>query len=423
MVKLLSLTSYLSLIWALFVSFCLAPGESLAQTATQYSRVVAQAERIAYLAAQRSALASQVATAALAPSAASLAVRMVAGPVGWAALGVGAGLVLAQMYYSQSDLSAIKTAASTPGGWQVASTNAGVQTFPGFGTNTPANATYPNARIQFSATNVPLCAVDTEYQHDWVVGPFQSLSTAVFFPGNFFVNGPAVNGQSLYVCHRKGIPGSTNPVQDGLIPPTPQQVANYVTTLPPSDPKSVEAHTNPVGTTGAAQPADTTISQPVSSTEMPTTVKPKPVPAGDIVVVDNVPPPASTPQQNTQQQTTTTKTTTTQNPDGSTTQQEETQATTSCAAGSHENRTFGTVLQAHQTIWSTSGLLGTLNLLKSLTWPSTLPVIALPSAFFGSQQVDFNQWAWFFTVLRTLVIATASIAAYRIIFVGGQTSP
>jgi len=48
-----------------------------------------------------------------------------------------------------------------------------------------------------------------------------------------------------------------------------------------------------------------------------------------------------------------------------------------------------------------------------------LPVIALPSAFFGSQQVDFNQWAWLFTVLRTLVIATASIAAYRIIFVGG----
>ncbi|HNI21125.1 MAG TPA: hypothetical protein PLS35_20590, partial [Nitrospira sp.] len=97
----------------------------------------------------------------------------------------------------------------------------------------------------------------------------------------------------------------------------------------------------------------------------------------------------------------------------------ETQATASCTVGSHESRTFGTVLQAHQTIWASSGLLGTLNLLKSLTWPSTLPVIALPSAFFGSQQVDFNQWAWFFTVLRTLVIATASIAAYRIIFVGG----
>jgi hypothetical protein len=156
-----------------------------------------------------------------------MAVRMVAGPVGWAALGVSAGLVLAQMYYSQSDLSAVKTAASTPGGWQVASTNAGVQTFPGFGTNTPGNPAYPNATIQFSATNVPLCAVDTEYQHDWVVGPFQSLSTAVFFTGNFFVNGPAVGGYSLYVPS-KGIPGSTSPIQDGLIPPTQQQVANFV---------------------------------------------------------------------------------------------------------------------------------------------------------------------------------------------------
>ena len=117
--KLLSLMTYLGFVWALFVSLCLAPGESFGQTATQYSRVVAQAERIAYLAAQRSALASQVATAALAPSASSFAIRLVAGPVGWAALGVGAGLVLAQMYYSQPDLAAIKTAASTPGGWQV----------------------------------------------------------------------------------------------------------------------------------------------------------------------------------------------------------------------------------------------------------------------------------------------------------------
>ncbi|MCI1280135.1 MAG: hypothetical protein LKG23_14250 [Nitrospira sp.] len=417
--KFLSLMTYLGFVWALFVSLCLVPGESLGQTATQYSRVVAQAERIAYLAAQRSALASQVATAALAPSTASMAVRMVAGPVGWAALGVSAGLVLAQMYYSQSDLSAVKAAASTPGGWQVTTTNAGVQTFPGLGTSTSGNAAYPFASIQFSAIDVPLCAIDAEYRHDWVVGPFQSVSTAVYFPGNFFVNGPAVGGQNLYVCHRVGIPGSPPPLQDGAIAPTQQQVADYVTSLPASDPKSIDAHTNPVGTTGSIQPADTTISQAVTPTEMPTTVKPKPVPAGDIVVADNVPPPASTPQQTTQQQTTTTTTTTTQNPDGSTTQQEETQATTSCAVGSHENRTFGTVLQAHQTIWGTSGLLGTLNLLKSLTWPSTLPVIALPSAFFGNQQVDFNQWAWFFTVLRTLVIATASIAAYRIIFVGG----
>ena len=392
--KFLSLMTYLGFVWALFVSLCLAPGESFGQTATQYSRVVAQAERIAYLAAQRSALASQVATAALAPSASSFAIRLVAGPVGWAALGVGAGLVLAQMYYSQPDLAAIKTAASTPGGWQVATTNAGTQTFPGLGTNTAANANYPNATIQFSTTDVPLCSTDSAFLHDWAVGPFQSVTTSVFFPGNVFVNGPLVGGQSVYVCHRKNTPGSTAPTQDALGTPTPQQVANYLTGLPASDPKSIDAHTNPVGTTGTTQPADTTVSQPVSPTEMPTTVKPKPVPAGDIVVVDSVPPPASTPQQNTQQQTTTT----TQNPDGSTTKQEETEATTSCTAGSHENRTFGTVLQAHQTVWASGGLLSTLNLLKSLTWPSTLPVIALPSVMFGNQQMDFNQWAWFFTV-------------------------
>ena len=78
------------------------------------------------------------------------------------------------------------------------------------------------------------------------------------------------------------------------------------------------------------------------------------------------------------------------------------------------------MLQEHQALWSSSGLLSALNLLKSLTWPSTLPVIALPSAFFGNLHVDFNQWTWFFTVLRTLVIAVASFAAYRIIFVGGR---
>ncbi len=225
--KLISLTGYLGLIWTVLVSLCIAPGESVAQT-THYARVVAQAERIAYLAAQRSAMASQVASAAVAPSAASLAVRMVAGPVGWAALGVGAGLVLAQMYYSPSDLSAIKSAASTPGGWQVSSSNAGTQTFPGLGTNTPGNPSYPNASIQFSTTNVPLCAVDSEYQHDWMVGPFHSVSTAVYFSGNFFVNGPPVGGHSLYVCHRKGIPGEPAPLQDASTPPTQQQAANYV---------------------------------------------------------------------------------------------------------------------------------------------------------------------------------------------------
>src|SRR5688500_11352197 len=128
--KLFALTSYLVPVWLLFVSFCLAPGESLALETTQYARVVAQAERIAYLAAQRSALASQVAAAAVAPSATSFAVRLVAGPVGWAALGVSAGLVLAQMYYSQADLAAIKQAASPPTGTYTYTFNGQTYTVP-----------------------------------------------------------------------------------------------------------------------------------------------------------------------------------------------------------------------------------------------------------------------------------------------------
>ncbi len=380
--KLLSLTSYLTFIWRLLFSICLTPGESLGQTATQYSRVVAQAERIAYLAAQRSALASQVAAAALAPSATSLAVRMVAGPVGWAALGVSAGLVLAQMYYSQPDLVAIKQTASPPTGNWTYSYNG--QTY-----------TIPNHNIAGSPTPAAICPGGLMF--GYLGSPTPGMTSA---------------GPTNWWC-------PPSPAQQTTGTPTSTDIQQYLLGQSPTDPNAIEQHTIPVGTTGTTQPADNTVSQPVSPTEMPTTVKPKPIPAGDIVVADNVPPPASTPQQNTQQQTTTTTTTTTQNPDGSTTEQEETQATTSCTVGAHESRTFGTLLQEHQTRWGASSLLGTLNLLKSLTWPSTLPVIALPSVFFGSQQVDFNQWAWFFTVLRTLVIATASIAAYRIIFVGG----
>jgi hypothetical protein len=156
---------------------------------------------------------------------------------------------------------------------------------------------------------------------------------------------------------------------------------------------------------------------------MPTTVKPKPVPAGDITVVDTCPTsgqhaateyPATDDDHEPRRPRRT--------PTARRHSRKKPKRPRPVRQAAHENRTFGTVLQAHQTIWATSGLLSTLNLLKSLTWPSTLPVIALPSAFFGSQQVDFNQWAWFFTVLRTLVIATASIAAYRIIFVGGQAT-
>ena len=65
-------------------------------------------------------------------------------------------------------------------------------------------------------------------------------------------------------------------------------------------------------------------------------------------------------------------------------------------------------------------MIGAVNLLKNLVWPTTLPTITLPSQFFGTLAVNFNDWSWFFTALRTLVIAIATLASYRIIFVGGR---
>jgi hypothetical protein len=69
--------------------------------------------------------------------------------------------------------------------------------------------------------------------------------------------------------------------------------------------------------------------------------------------------------------------------------------------------------------WAGSGIAGQLNLIKNLTWPSTLPVLSLSSAIFGNFTVDFNTWATQFAVLRSLIIAAAGFVAYRIIFVGG----
>jgi hypothetical protein len=229
---------------------------------------------------------------------------MVAGPVGWAALGVSAGLVLAQMYYSQPDLVAIKQTASPPTGNWTYSYN---------------GQTYTIRITTSRAVRHPQRSVPGGLMFGYLGSPTPGMTSA---------------GPTNWWC-------PPSPAQQTTGTPTSTDIQQYLLGQSPTDPNAIEQHTIPVGTTGTTQPADNTVSQPVSPTEMPTTVKPKPIPAGDIVVADNVPPPASTPQQNTQQQTTTTTTTTTQNPDGSTTEQEETQATTSCTVGAHESRTFG----------------------------------------------------------------------------------
>jgi hypothetical protein len=185
-------------------------------------------------------------------------------------------------------------------------------------------------------------------------------------------------------------------------PATPDsgQVAGYLNQLPANDPLSVESQTQPVGTTNSAPTGSVSQTDiPVSPTQMPTTVVPaNAVPDGSAVVDPNAPAPTQQAQTNTQTATTTTTT----NPDGS---QTDTQtATVQCNWGQHDARTFGTVLQDHYNLWSASGLLGTLELIKNLTWPSTFPTYTLSSSILGTFTFDFNAWAGVITALRTLVM-------------------
>src|SRR5262249_37309089 len=145
----------------------------------------------------------------------------------------------------------------------------------------------------------------------------------------------------------------------------------------------------------------------------------------DVVVNKDATSPAGpVPTQTSTQTSTSTNTTTTTtitNPDGSTTTTNTTTETeeapvTACNTGNHEQRTFGGILQDHMELWKGSGLLSALNLLKTLTWPTTLPTYALQSSVLGNFTLDFSAWSGILTAIRSIIIAIAGFVAYRIIF-------
>jgi len=199
--------------------------------------------------------------------------------------------------------------------------------------------------------------------------------------------------------------------------PTEQQIQDFLETLPDTDPRSLDSHSKPLGSGAEPTPATQVTTTTATPTDMPTEVIPQTqVQPTDTVVVRDVPPPeGSTTTQSTTQSTTSETTT---NPDGSETQTDT--ATASCSSAAHDQRTMGSVLAAHQALWNAAPLLAALNNLKTLTWPSSLPVVSLSSGLFGTLTVDFNAFAWVFLALKSLILAGASFAAYRIIFVGGR---
>lgn len=395
------------------------PQRALAFSTTGYSRVVREAEMIAWAAARKASTAS-AAGAAAAAGASSFAWRAVTGPLGWAAVGVMTGMILWETFYSGSDLQDLKDAArgALPPEYTVVHPSYGTFTVPGPSWNSQHATVRPAAQGLHSACN------DGGGPYDWSIGPYPDTSRA-FFEGPLvgaLRTGPSQTigdkTYGYYVCHFAGSQGSAtqNPPRE----PTGSEIADYLNALPESDPRSIPSHSHPVGANGSAQPAASTNTVPVQGNEVQSEVVPtSSVGPRDVVVKENEAPPAGSQTQTQTQQASTRTTSTMTNPDGSVTEESTEEATASCAVGEHDRRTLATVWEEHKGKWEASGLLGALNVLKNLTWPTDLPEIQLSSGIFGGLSVDFSQWSWAFVALRSLVIFGATIAAYRIIFVGG----
>lgn len=400
------LTLYALTFWLYLFVVCVAPAEALLSPVA-YSRVVAQAEWIAYQAAQKAATVAAVSAAAQVASPASIAIRAIAGPVGWAALGVTAGIALYQTFYDGTSMAAVKEAARPVGAASV-----GLYAVTNLVQGTPGSCgLHPT-------TNAQLCN-GTQNQSAWFSPAPSTLPSGWTYTDANPSCIPSGNCTTWLLVHLTG--GANAGVQQPGPDPALAQVVAYLTGLAANAANSIESHGKPLGMQATPDTGATTNMVPVSPAQMPTTVKPtSEVGPTDIVVGNNVPPPANQQQTTPTSQQSTTTTTTVNNPDGSKTETKTTTASSSCTtAAGHEQRTLGTILAAHQATWNSTGIVGAVNLLKTLTWPSTLPVLTLPTHAFGTLTVDFNDWSWFFTALRTLVIAGATLAAYRIIFVGG----
>ena len=387
----LAIVLYVAFVECIAYSLAVTPAQAFmaSSSTTGYVRTVSSAAVSAFQGAKAVAQAEAIAAAvAGTASGTSVALRIVAG-ASWPALGVLAGLTLLQIYLSGSQTDAIKAA-----------TGANTYTWPGVSLPSAiASVTVVGTQIQVRLTSPTNSCAITTLPVGWGL---QFVS-----PGN---------------CFPISLPGNTNPGPQlvSSTPATATHIASYLESLPSSDPNSLTSNLTAVGPQVSPTPATSVVSQPATTTDLPTTVVPASnVGPADVVVDPNAPKPASTTTV-TGSQTTTTTTTTTTNPDGSTTKVEPETANVSCTSGNHEPRTFGSILQDHMTVWGGSGLVGALNLLKTLTWPSTPPTYTLTSSTWGTYTLDFSPWSGMLTAIRSIIIALASFVAYRIIFVGSK---
>ena len=419
--KKLSLVLYMLLVEVVAVYLVVVPvyAFQVSSSTTGWVRTLPPSGASAMLAANRASTIASIASAASAGGAASFALRLVTG-AGWIGLGVMAGLLLYEAYYTPAELAAVKAAAMQPESFSI----------PGFTNFAPNN-------LQFSSP----CKASLGTQCN---GRDQSLEWRKIPPGSGgctsaggnpppgwtpWGSHPAGDGSCVSyhnIAAGAGSLGSVVPATTG----TPAEVAAVLQNLPASDPLSIESNTMPAGVGVASTPADQVVSQPVPASQVSTQVVPaSQVGPTDVVVNKDATAPAGpVPTQTATQTSTTTNTTTTTtvtNPNGSTTTTSTTTETeeapvSACSTGNHEQRTFGGILQDHMDLWKGSGLLSALNLLKTLTWPTAIPTYSLQSNLLGNFTLDFSAWSGMLTAIRSIIIAIAGFVAYRMIFVGAR---
>jgi hypothetical protein len=336
----------------------------VSSSSTGYVRVATAAAISAYQTANKAQFVSAVASAVATPTAASVAVRLATGPVGWGLLGVSAALTLAGMYYSAQDVATVRTAAlaAQPSTY---TRNSDGALLPAGAIVNPATCTTPCANGEFQGF-----FLDLGYMTGIECGSFHGYATYTdpAWPGWTLSESVAGDGhcRTNYTLISNGTALSTGQEIGAHAPTSLSQATahTYINSLSPSSATSVESHTSPLGQGATAPGADNVTTLPVSPSEVVPTVKPaSQVGSTDAVIDPNAPPPAGPQPAVPSTQTTTTTTTTTTNPDGSVTQHEDSTGSVSCSVGNHDQRTFGSVLQDHLNQWQGSGLLSALTLL------------------------------------------------------------
>lgn len=406
----------------LAVSFCLSPAYAftVSNSYVPYVRIVPAAAVITLQAAARQATVAAVGVAVAATTPAALTVLTVASGL---ALGVALGTMLWNMNYTAPQLAAIKTAAATPSSYNIPTVSSSNILY--VGPYTPSGSlaahTFCNSQTVGPYTSSP---------YDYLVNFAAGVNPAGYTQLLGYANGSCViNAQGHLISS-----SSTAPTVGSSVPATADQAAAFVAALAPSDPASIESHTQPlgVGVYPTANPDATfsIVSQPV--TDASTSVVPtSTVSTGDVVVAKDVPPPAgavtAVPPASVVVPTSVSKTvvstsTTTSGVTTTTSTETSTQtdtATPSCAAAAAEVRTFASVLQTHMALWQASGLLASIASLKNLVFTGEPPTLSLTTHRYGNHSINFATYNWVYAGLKTILIAFAGMAAIRIVFVGG----